>query len=60
MFKHFLSPQKKTFYAYEICITTVKFGNTLVSILTDLNNFHSLEAVDRVSEAQLQVSENSN
>ena len=25
-----------------------------------LNNFHSLEVVDRVSETQLQVSENSN
>ena len=26
--------------------------------LSDLNNFHSLEVVDRVSETQLQVSEN--
>ena len=30
------------------------------SILSNLNNFHSLEAVDRVSKTQLQVSENSN
>ena len=30
------------------------------SILSNLNNFHSLEVVDRVSETQLQVSENSN
>ena len=27
------------------------------SSLTDLNKFHSLEAVDRASETQLQVSE---
>ena len=31
----------------------------LTSILSNLNNFHSLEVVDRVSETQLQVSENS-
>ena len=31
----------------------------LTSILSNLNNFHSLEDVDRVSETQLQVSENS-
>ena len=30
----------------------------MASNLTDLNYFHSLEAVNRVSEAQLQVSEN--
>ena len=29
-------------------------------ILSNLNNFHSLEAVVRVSETQLQVGENSN
>ena len=29
-------------------------------ILTNRNNFHSLEVVNRVSEAQLQVGENSN
>ena len=29
-------------------------------ILVNLNNFHSLEVVDRVSETQLQVGENSN
>ena len=29
-------------------------------IVDNLNNFHSLEVVDRVSEAQLQVGENSN
>ena len=28
--------------------------------LSNLNNFHSLELVNRVSETQLQVSENSN
>ena len=30
------------------------------SILPNLNNFHSLEVVDRASETQLQVGENSN
>ena len=30
----------------------------LTSILSNLNNFHSLEVVDRVSETQLQVGEN--
>ena len=29
-------------------------------ILSNLNNFYSLEVVDRVSETQLQVGENSN
>ena len=29
----------------------------LTSILSNLNNFHSLEVVDRVSEKQLQVGE---
>ena len=29
-------------------------------ILSNLNNFHSLEVVDRVSETQIQVGENSN
>ena len=32
----------------------------LISILSKLNIFHSLEVVDRVSDAQLQVSENTN
>ena len=31
----------------------------LTSILSNLNNFHSLEVVDRVSETQVQVGENS-
>ena len=31
----------------------------LTSILSNLNNFHSLEVVDRVSETQLQVGGNS-
>ena len=30
----------------------------LTSILSNLNNFHSLEVVDRVSETQFQVGEN--
>ena len=29
-------------------------------ILSNLNNFHSLEVVDRVNETQLHVGENSN
>ena len=32
----------------------------LTPILTNLNNFYSLEVVDHVSETQLQVGENSN
>ena len=32
----------------------------VTSILSNLNNFHSLEVVYRVSETQLQVSENYN
>ena len=39
---------------------TSKIWNLLSPILLNLNNFHSLEVVDRVSETQLQVSENSN
>ena len=31
----------------------------LTSILSNLNDFHSLEVVDRVSETQFQVGENS-
>ena len=37
-----------------------KIGKELTSMLSNLNNFHSLEIVDRVSEAQLQVGKNSN
>ena len=37
-----------------------KISETLTSILSNLNNFHPLEGVDRVSETQLQVAENSN
>ena len=33
---------------------------SLTAILSDLYNFHSLEVMDRVSETQLQVAENSN
>ena len=32
---------------------------SIFMILSNLNNFHSLEVVDRVSETQLQVGENS-
>ena len=34
--------------------------NATISILSNLNNYHSLEVVERVSETQLQVGENSN
>ena len=37
-----------------------EFTKSLTSILSNLNNFHSLEVVCRVSETQLQVGENSN
>ena len=36
------------------------FEKKLTLILSNLNNFHSLEVVDRVSETQLQVGENPN
>ena len=35
------------------------FEKQLTSILSNLNNFHSIEVVDRVSETQLQVGGNS-
>ena len=37
----------------------IEISKSLTSILLNLNNFHSLEVVDRVSETQLQVGENS-
>ena len=37
-----------------------KILKELTSYLSNLNNFHSLEVVDRVSGTQLQLSENSN
>ena len=37
-----------------------RFEKRLTLILSILKNFHSLEVVDRVSETQLQVGENSN
>ena len=36
-----------------------QYLKTFKNILSNLNNFHSLEVVDRVSETQLQVGENS-
>ena len=41
---------------YVTSISTI--WKELTSILPNLNNFHSLEVVDRVSETQLQVGEN--
>ena len=41
-------------------ISTSKIWKELTSISSNLNNFHSLEVVDRVSETQLHVGENSN
>ena len=41
------------------CDINQQYLKTVDLILSNLNNFHSLEVVDRVSEAQLQVSENS-
>ena len=43
-----------------ICDINQQDLKELTAILSNLNNFHSLEVVDRVSEKQLQVSENSN
>ena len=40
--------------------STNKIWKELTTILSNPSNFHSLEAVDRVSEKQLQVGENSN
>ena len=40
--------------------STSKIYKQLTSILPNLNNIYSLEVVDRVSETQLQVGENSN
>ena len=37
----------------------IKISKSLISILSDLNNFHSVEIVDRVSETEL-VNENYN
>ena len=37
-----------------------KISESLTVILLNVNKFHSLEVVDRVSETQLQVGENSN
>ena len=41
-------------------IKSARFEQKLTSILSNQNNFHSLEVVDRVSETHLQVSENYN
>ena len=46
----------KTYFQCKIRLITVTCD--VASNITDLNHFHSLEAVDRVSEPQLQVSEN--
>ena len=40
-------------------LNMLKIWKQLTSILSNLNNFHSLEVVDRVSETQLQVGDNS-
>ena len=45
---------------YDINQQYLKTVQELTSILSSLKNFHSLEVVDRVSETQLQVGENSN
>ena len=39
--------------AFEPVTIISKIWNLLTSILSNLNNFHSLEVVDRVSETQL-------
>ena len=52
---HFLNMLKIT-----ILVSISKIWKYSTSILSNLNNFHSLEVVDRVSETQLQVGGNSN
>ena len=51
---HFLNKLKIHWYQ------SVRFEKKLTSILSNLNNFHSLEVVARVSETRLHVGENSN
>ena len=41
------------------CDINQQYLKTVDTILSNPDNFHSLEVVDRVSETQLQVSENS-
>ena len=41
------------------CDIDQQYLKTVTFILSNRNNFHSLEVVDRVSETQLQVGENS-
>ena len=41
-------------------ISTKKIAKSMTYISSNQNNFNSLEVVDRVSEPQLQVGENSN
>ena len=41
-------------------IKSARFEKELTPILSNRNNLQSLEVVDRVSETQLQVNENSN
>ena len=52
-FLHFISAH------YISAFTSAKDKKKITSILSNLNNFHSIEVVDRVSETQLQVGENS-
>ena len=57
-FPHFLSGQPALERAQEKNETPII--KKLTFILSNLNNFHPLEVVDRVSETQLQVGENFN
>ena len=45
-------------FYYFISILNTSFQTRVSSILSNLNNVHSLEVVNRVSETQLQVTEN--
>ena len=54
-------------FGFSFCISPLSITNMLrikcdinQQDLLNLNNFHLLEVVDRVSETQLQVGENSN
>ena len=54
---HFLLAHKVPPFKQVKCDINQQYLKT--SILSNLNNFHSFQVVDRVSETQLQVGENS-
>ena len=57
---NFISTLSTTFIMLKIKCDINQQDLKRVNHLSNLNNFHSLEVVDRVSETQLQVGKNSN